>query len=141
MSVFTDLSTAIVVAAVIVTGCMKKPDSAQSPLPHHKKRVVHLEKLPFIPSGDSTVAPDQMRAWTLCNTSLDSLSLVYIDSFKTEDPAVRIRCQQNFAVTQDDICIRNGLKSGYEEYVWILKCSALPKNRGLLDSLNSGAVQ
>jgi hypothetical protein len=76
-----------------------------------------------------------MERWLSCNPRLDSLSYLYIDSFKTEDAGSRLRYQQQFISSQDTICVQQGLTGGYEEYVWILKHSGNENNRAVREAL------
>lgn len=131
--------TIIVCTALIglSAGCQtrkKNPARVIPPAP----RQVELKAVPFSAPADSVLSASRMQSWLLCNKSLDSLSIVYTDSFKTEDSSMRLRFQQNFSATQDLICLRAGLASGYEEYRWITKVLALPKNRALAESNNIG---
>jgi len=93
-------------------------------------------KTPFVPRTDSVITVEQMRKWLSCNRRLDSLSYIYLDSFKTEDSELRLRYQQNFIAAQDTICVQQGLTGGYKEYVWILRNSGNKKNKKVLESLN-----
>ena len=86
-------------------------------------------------SSDSTITIVQMKKWLSCNPYLDSLSYRYIDSFKTDNPDIRLRHQINFMRLQDSICVEQGLLGGYEEYMYILKSSGKKQNRKILDSL------
>ena len=76
-----------------------------------------------------------MRKWVCCNSRLDSLSEIYLDSLRTENPEKRISYQSNFTKIQDTICVQQGLLGGYNEYVWILMNSGSKKNKALFDSL------
>jgi hypothetical protein len=78
----------------------------------------------------------QITSWKECNPLLDSLTYRYADSFKTEDATARMRYQDDFITAQNKICVRAGLRSGYDEYKWILQNMGNSKNRALLDSIN-----
>ncbi len=101
-----------------------------------ENKTVVLKKIPFKPPADSSIRVADMQKWLKCNPMLDSLSYLYLDSFKTDDAESRIRYQKNFAKAQDTICVKQGLFGGYEEYVWILKNSGNRRNKAVLDSLN-----
>lgn len=79
-----------------------------------------------------------MKAWFACNPLLDSLTLMYSDSFKTNDPSLRMRYQDDFSAAQDKICAFRGLSGGYKEYKWILNNMGNPKNKTSIDSANAG---
>ncbi|MBD3346751.1 MAG: hypothetical protein GF401_16975 [Chitinivibrionales bacterium] len=111
-------------------GCQKKEKKIQTAAVSNE-----LQNEEFTPPADSTVTKAQLEKWLECNPLLDSLSFHYQDSFKTENAAERIRHQEDFAKAQDKICVRAGLKGGYEEYLWILQNSGNPKNKDVLDSL------
>jgi hypothetical protein len=91
----------------------------------------------FIPPADSIVTTTQIKAWMSCNPLLDSLTFRYADSFKTTDPALRLRYQEDFSKAQHKLCIHAGLPGGYKEYTWILKNSGNPKNKAVLDSVGA----
>ncbi len=94
------------------------------------------KQTPFSRSSESTITVVQMNKWLSCNPRLDSLSFLYIDSFKTEDAQRRLDYQRNFISQQDKICLQQGLTGGYEEYIWILKNSGNRKNKAILKSMN-----
>ena len=76
-----------------------------------------------------------MKAWLACNPVLDSLTIMYSDSFKTKDPKLRMRYQKDFTKAQDKICVLSGLSGGFIEYKWILTNMGNPKNKPVLDSV------
>jgi hypothetical protein len=117
-----------VILIIIFPACNKKADK-------NDEEAIEIKKTPFIPPLDSSITTEQMRKWICCNSRLDSLSEVYLDSLRTENPERRISSQSNFTRSQDTICIREGLPGGYDEYVWILKNSGNKKNKALFDSL------
>jgi hypothetical protein len=90
---------------------------------------------PFSPPADSLIAIEQMQRWIACNPLLDSLSFLYQDSFSVDDPSVRLKHQENFVSAQSRLCIRRGLKGGYDEYLWILRNAGHSRNKRVLDSL------
>lgn len=112
----------------MITGC-KTNKSEKS------NTTVEYKKIPFSPPLDSSITIEQLQKWLGCNPRLDSLSYLYLDSFKTDDVKCHLRCQQDFINAQDTICVQQGLQGGYDEYVWILKNSGNKKNRPILDSL------
>lgn len=112
-----------------ISGCLKKKE--QIP-----KEPVIGNIVPFTAPTDSSISLEQMKKWLRCNPLLDSLSYVYLDSFKTEDPQLRQQYQSNFITAQDTICIQQGLSGGYEEYLWIMKNAGSNKNRAVLSALN-----
>lgn len=119
----------ICLLSLLFSGCMtKKEETIETPSV--------LKRTPFFPSPDSTITVEQMRKWLTCNPRLDSLSYIYIDSFKTEDAELRLGYQRNFISQQDIICVQQGLTGGYEEYTWILRNSGNRKNKPILKSLN-----
>ncbi|HUI90667.1 MAG TPA: hypothetical protein VLX68_00330 [Chitinivibrionales bacterium] len=94
-----------------------------------------LRKVEFVPPADSVVTMEQMKKWLVCNSYLDSLSVIYKDSFSVNDAARQARYQEDFLKAQDKICVRAGLTGGYAEYCWILKSIGSPANRKIVDSL------
>ena len=134
------IAAATLIVSIAIVSCTqnKSPHlavpSAQSA---HKSQVIP-QKIPFVMPSDSLVTPEKLRAWLSCNGNLDSLSVRYIDSFKVADQAQRLVLQKHFADEQDKVCIRSGLRSGYEEYLWILKSRSYPKNKSRFDTLSIG---
>ncbi len=127
------------IAAAILCMCKEKPVAQKTQITGKKDTTHTLPSagLPFTPPPDSSISPEKMRSWIRCNGLLDSLTLRYADSFKTQDPAVLMRYQKDFINAQNKICIRVGLTGGYEEYKWILQNIGIEKNRRLLDSVNA----
>lgn len=123
------------VAVLIFCGCQKKgPVSRPAPQTEYKKAE-------FVAPADSAVTIDQMKKWLQCNPYLDSLSVLYEDSFATEDAARQTRIQEDFVKAQDMICVRMGLTGGYAEYLWALQSASNPKNTRILDSLKLTAYK
>lgn len=121
----------VMVAAMlcIIAGCAKKESATQNvSFPKEQQAA-------FVPPADSSVTAEQMKKWLACNSFLDSLSYMYQDSFKVENPARRLACQDDFVKAQNRICVRCGLSGGYEEYLWILNHAGYWRNRPVLDSL------
>lgn len=100
-----------------------------------EKKEAEFKKIAFTPPQDSSISVEQMKKWLNCSSRLDSLSDVYLDSFRTENPESRMRYQRDFIKVQDLICIQQGLLGGYDEYVWILNNSGNKKNKAVFDSL------
>jgi hypothetical protein len=115
--------------AIIFCGCQKK-----TPVPEPVPQT-EVKKIQFVPPADSTLTIDQMKKWLQCNQYLDSLSILYKDSFSHEDAARQVTVQEDFVKAQDRICVRVGLPGGYAEYLWALTSASNPKNARILDSL------
>jgi hypothetical protein len=119
----------------LTSACQKRePANAQPSAPDSRK-------IDFIPPSDSAVTADQVKKWIMCNTYLDSLSLLYKDSFSVNDAAKRMAYQDHFLKAQDRICVRVGLTGGYAEYLWVLKASGSPRNKAIVDSLKLTAFR
>jgi hypothetical protein len=115
---------------VCALSCQKKEPAAQN-----APAAVEPSKVEFVPPADSSVTIDQMKKWIVCNVYLDSLSLLYKDSFSVNDPAKQMACQDRFVKAEDRICVRLGITGGYAEYLWILRNLGNPKNKRIVDSL------
>lgn len=113
----------------VLSACQKKK-TVEKQVPQ-----VEPQKVEFVPPADSLVSIEQMKKWLLCNSYLDSLSIIYKDSFAVNDAARQTRYQEDFLKAQDKICVRVGLTGGYTEYFWILKSIGSPKNKNVVDSL------
>lgn len=98
-----------------------------------------IEEKEFVPPVDSLISDIQMKAWMKCNPLLDSLTFKYADSFKTKDPTLRLRYQEDFSKVQNKLCVLSGLTGGYKEYTWIMKNSGNPKNKLALDAAGAQA--
>ncbi len=122
-----------VCALVLLLGSSGCQNEADSPDASQDGRA--LTKTEFIAPPDSTISVGQLRKWSSCNQLLDSLTFMYEDSFKVDDAGVRLRYQNDFLKAQDAICVRMGLRGGYDEYVYIRKVMGHPRNRHLLDSV------
>lgn len=127
------LFTALVIAGFAIAGCKQKDDTSNSPQPS-KEVEKEIKVIPFIPPTDSSITQKQIKAWSSSNTFLDSLTIMYADSFKINDPIKRMHYQEVFSDAQDKICVINGLTGGYKEYKWILNNIGNPKNKAILDS-------
>ncbi|MCX7726075.1 MAG: hypothetical protein N2053_04425, partial [Chitinispirillaceae bacterium] len=47
----------------------------------------------FNPPEDSSISIEQLNAWKACNPLLDSLAIIYADSFKTQNGEELLRYQ------------------------------------------------
>ncbi len=121
--------------AIIFCGCQKK-----TPVPEPVPQA-EVKKIPFAPPADSALTIDQMKKWLQCNQYLDSLSILYKDSFSGTDAVRQVTVQEDFVKAQDRICVRVGLPGGYAEYLWALKAASNPKNAMTLDSLKLTAFK
>lgn len=126
--------TVILITVSLITGC--KYQKEQTPPPNSSSPEVkdQIKVVPFIPPSDSTITLQQIKAWSSTNLYLDSLTILYSDSFKVNDPIKRMHYQEIFSSAQDKICAINGLSGGYKEYKWILNNIGNPKNKSVLDS-------
>jgi hypothetical protein len=126
------LATFAFITAIAINGCQqKKQDQTPPPSTEIKQEI---KVTPFVPPADSTITPQQIKAWTRANEFLDSLTQLYSDSFKVEDPVKRMHYQDAFSSAQDKICVINGLSGGYKEYKWILNNIGNPKNKAVLEA-------
>ncbi|NLG17111.1 MAG: hypothetical protein GX556_07260 [Fibrobacter sp.] len=126
------LFIALFLTAVLIPGCKQKNESGKNnPAPQVQEETKPIN---FVPPSDSTISANQIKVWLTCNPLLDSLTIMYSDSFKTEDPAKRMRFQEVFSSAQDRICVKAGLAGGYKEYKWIMNSMGNPKNKPALDS-------
>ena len=119
----------LAIAAVLLFSCQTKK-TVEKPAPQPEP-----QKVDFVAPADSSVTMEQMKKWLVCNSYLDSLSIIYKDSFSVNDAARQTRYQDDFLKAQDKICVRAGLTGGYAEYYWILKSIGSPANKKVVDSL------
>jgi len=122
---------------IVSSGCGKKKPSSSvnTPAPSEVKKVI--QKTEFVPPADSLITAVQIKSWIACNPILDSLAIMYTDSFKTTDPQKRLRYQDDFSAAQDKICVITGLNGGYTEYKWIMDNIGNPKNRSVVENANA----
>ena len=134
-------SDVLFVLCIVLVCCCKEKPAEQTPDTSMEKteQPEPAVRLPFVPPADSSITPAQIKSWSNCNALLDSLTFRYADSFKTQDPAMLIRFQEDFVAAQDKICFKAGLQGGYQEYKWILQTMGIEKNRGVLESANAKA--
>jgi hypothetical protein len=124
------LSAALISMFVVSSGCQKEEQIPPAPqLPSSVSQR-------FAPSADSTIKPAQLAAWVTCSRQLDSLSVLYQDSFATDDATLRLRHQNDFSQSQNTICLSSGLSGGYNEYLWVLSALSNPRNKALRDSFS-----
>jgi hypothetical protein len=124
------------VALLFLCHCQQNTPSVKlrSAPPSPQSAPAVIEEKEFIPSVDSVISSTQMKAWMQCNPLLDSLTFKYADSFKTTDPTLRLRYQEDFSKAQNKLCVLAGLSGGYREYTWIMKNSGNSKNKAILDA-------
>jgi hypothetical protein len=89
----------------------------------------------FFPPPDSAISPRQMTAWFSSNHALDSLSSVFTESLSHGNTFVNDRIQKAYSYGQDRICIKKGLRGGYNEYLWISDHLGSTANKPVYDSL------
>lgn len=127
------LFTIFFINAILIINCNHKKESPVSK--NQKQTTKQIKPVPFQPPQDSSVTVLQMKAWLASNPLLDSLTIMYSDSFKTENPELRMKYQKDFSTAQDRICVLSGLSGGFVEYKWILTNMGNPKNKPVMDSL------
>jgi hypothetical protein len=96
-----------------------------------------IKKIEFIAPVDSSITAIQIKNWLACNPMLDSLAIMYADSFKTESAQTRMRYQDDYSSAQDKICVLSGLQGGYKEYKWVMENIGNPKNKSIVESANA----
>ncbi len=129
------ISISVSIVSCLLFFCQQKapaPSTAAKPQVQPPSQVV--KEIEFIPPADSSITVTQIQTWKRCNPLLDSITFRYADSFKTTDPTLRLRYQEDFSKAQNKLCVLAGLPGGYQEYTWILKNSGNPKNKAVLDS-------
>ena len=132
----------IIISAISI-GCLffsigcddKKTSKKHNTVPAEIKKVI--TKIEFIPPVDSSITSAQIKNWLGCNPMLDSLAIMYADSFKTESAQMRLRYQDDYSSAQDKICVISGLRGGYTEYKWVMENISNPKNRSVVESANA----
>ena len=125
----------LTVAIGSLGGCTRKKEAVHPPA---AESAPAAQKVPFTPPSDSVITRARLIAWLACNPLLDSLGIMFQDSFKVDDAGVKLRRQADFVQAQDMICVRAGLPGGYDEYVWTRKAMSAARNKPLLDSLHVG---
>jgi hypothetical protein len=129
------LSVCIFSSLFLISNCQNSPQkqvTTKASLPEMIKK--EIKKQDFIPTPDSTISPEQMKNWSACNPMLDSLSIMYSDSFKTSNPQARVRFQDDYTAAQDKICVICGLPGGYKEYKWVMEAMSNSKNRAVVEN-------
>jgi hypothetical protein len=96
-----------------------------------------IKKIEFIAPADSSITAIQIKNWLACNSMLDSLAIMYADSFVTENAQMRLRYQDDYSSAQDKICVLSGLPGGYIEYKWVMENIGNPKNKSIVESANA----
>lgn|GEM_PF-869601 len=121
---------------ILLPGCQKKtlPPAANESQKETARPV--NKKIEFVAPADSLITQSQMKNWLACNPLLDSIAIMYADSFKTDDPQKRLRYQDDFSSAQDKICVFSGLPGGYKEYRWITENIGNPKNKAVVENSN-----
>jgi hypothetical protein len=96
-----------------------------------------IKKIEFLAPADSSITAIQIKNWLACNPMLDSLAIMYADSFVTENAQMRLRYQDDYSSAQDKICVLSGLPGGYIEYKWVMENIGNPKNKSVVESANA----
>lgn len=96
-----------------------------------------IKKIVFFPPPDSLITSEQIEHWLACNPLLDSLAIMYADSFKVENAQARLRYQDDYSAAQDKICVLSGLQGGYKEYKWIMNNAGNPKNKSVIEAAHA----
>ncbi len=126
-----------IIGLAILTVCQKKPKNEISsilPVAEEKQEVI---KVNFNPPADSLISSTEIKNWLACNPLLDSLAIMYADSFKTESAQTRLRIQEDYSAAQDKICVISGLQGGYKEYKWIMENIGNPKNKETIEAAHA----
>jgi hypothetical protein len=116
--------------------CKNKTNSQTAPTPI-KTQKEEIKKTVFFPPSDSLITSEQMKHWLGCNPLLDSLAIMYADSFKVENAQARLRYQYDYSAAQDKICVLSGLQGGYKEYKWIMDNAGNPKNKSVIEAAHA----
>ena len=96
-----------------------------------------IKKIDFFAPADSLITSYQIKNWLACNPLLDSLAIMYADSFKVQNAQTRLRYQDDYSAAQDKICVLSGLKGGYKEYKWIMNNIGNPKNKSVIEAAHA----
>jgi hypothetical protein len=99
----------------MAAACSNNTNSSRSPT------VQDVGTIEFNPPANGTASDGQMRCMNSCISALDSLSILYRDSFSVKGAGEQTRRQNNFVLAQDRICVHAGLAGGYAEYFWITR--------------------
>jgi hypothetical protein len=81
-----------------------------------REKHVESSPRPALALGDSVCTAAEIDLWHGITVTLDSLSIVYADSFSDDSDSDLGRAQRRFARLQDSICIHAGLPGGYRTY-------------------------
>ena len=129
----TKLFTTICLTLIAVSACSVQDDKSEStPRAGGAKA--------FSPTPDSSITAAQIADWLTSSQRLDSLSIVYEDSFAVEDAQKRLEYQKAFTAQQNRLCHQSGLRGGYREYMWIMGVLGNPRNKALRDSFDIKAL-
>jgi hypothetical protein len=126
-----------IISVAIFTFCQKNMKNESPSTPPVAETKQKIKKVNFIPPADSLITSKQMKNWLACNSLLDSLAIMYADSFKTESAQTRLRIQEDYSAAQDKICVVSGLPGGYTEYKWIMENIGNPKNKGAIEAAHA----
>jgi hypothetical protein len=123
------------ISLVFVTlnpGCFLSPKT-----PSQNKTTALQDSAPaaFTPPSDSSLTPARLAAWFACNNGLDSLSIAFADPVTMEKKVSCDSARLIFRESQNRLCMRNGLKSGYVEYKWIMDNLGNSRNKPAYDSM------
>jgi hypothetical protein len=122
---------------VLISGCKKKTLPKVLNEPQKESVKPAIKKIEFVIPADSLITTSQMKSWIACNPLLDSIAIMYVDSFKTDDAQKRLRYQADFSSAQDKICVISGLPGGYKEYRWIMDNIGNTKNKDVVENSNA----
>jgi hypothetical protein len=129
--------TAISLACLFLTFSCENKKNVPISKPIPPTMTKEIKKIEFIAPTDSSITATQIKNWLACNPMLDSLAIMYADSFKTENAQMRLRYQDDYSSAQDKICVLCGLPAGYIEYKWVMENIGNPKNKVVVESANA----
>jgi hypothetical protein len=121
----------------ISMNCKKNKTESQTVSTPTNALKKEIKKIVFFPPSDSLITSEQMTHWLACNPLLDSLAIMYADSFKVENAQSRLRYQDDYSSAQDKICVLSGLQGGYKEYKWIMDNAGNPKNKSVIEAVHA----
>jgi hypothetical protein len=112
------VSSAVLLCAV--TGCNHKNTELRQQVPQD------VGTIEFHPPKDAYASDNQIQVMNTCTPALDSLCIVYRDSFSVKGASEQTRIQKKFTVAQDSQCVKAGLNGGYAEYFWVTRHQKRP---------------